>query len=544
MKATGPISYQPLLDSMAGLKWRYAFLALIVTFVLMTFHETLFYAGSLKTTYSVSLWVFSSSSEDSDAMWTADNDDRQLIDYRILKLPDVRGDPCKKQRELNNTNAQKISIVMQFYNYEFYDLKMTLGSILYNTNSALIGEIIVVDDGSTLDYLVLLAQEYFSAMPVVKLLRNEQQLGLAKLRNRGFYEAQYDVIVYISPTVVCTKGWLEPLLDLIDQKPQTIAVPHFDNIEDLVSYSYSSTPLEHVPSLTTSLSIRLGKMAFSGFYDHVEVPVVRGDVFAVRKSVFASLGLYDINLSKDFAEHVELSLRISLCNGGSITMATCSRVGVININEVSKIISDSHAAYIANLWLDDKNKALVFQMRQMPSNFNSSSLKSSLLSAVGTNHRQCATFNNYVAKFGSATYVQRETNSNFGQLLNKNKKCACLGNDYSVEVMRCSTGLLVAENCLFELDDGKLVVDGLCLTAQVTNNILVQRCHPQDAKQKFNYTDGRFINVWTKSCLTQVTDPDNYSRQTVYVQSCIDEDDKFAQWEFVTLSQRNLFVAA
>ena len=46
------------------------------------------------------------------------------------------------------------SIIVEFFDYQLYDLKVTVGSVLLNTPADLIKEIIIVDDGSTLDHLI------------------------------------------------------------------------------------------------------------------------------------------------------------------------------------------------------------------------------------------------------------------------------------------------------------------------------------------------------------------------------------------------------
>ena len=51
------------------------------------------------------------------------------------------------------------------------------------------------------------------------------------------------------------------------------------------------------------------------------VPVVRGEVFAVRRSFLSSVGgLYDARLEDGTgaAQHIDLSLRTWLCGGGGI----------------------------------------------------------------------------------------------------------------------------------------------------------------------------------------------------------------------------------
>ncbi len=65
--------------------------------------------------------------------------------------------------------------------------------------------------------------------------------GSGKARFRGAQEATATYIVFLDTNTIVNAGWLEPLLDLLTREETTIAVPHFDNINDPVSYEYTTT---------------------------------------------------------------------------------------------------------------------------------------------------------------------------------------------------------------------------------------------------------------------------------------------------------------
>ena len=46
------------------------------------------------------------------------------------------------------------TIIIDFYDYQLYDLKVTIGSVLQFSRMDLVKEIIIVDDGSSLDYII------------------------------------------------------------------------------------------------------------------------------------------------------------------------------------------------------------------------------------------------------------------------------------------------------------------------------------------------------------------------------------------------------
>ena len=71
----------------------------------------------------------------------------------------------------------------------------------------------------------------------------------------------------------------------------------------------------------------------------VRTPALRGNVMAVRRTVFNELGGYDAMLAaemNDAGQNVELSLRAWTC-GVDIYTVPCSRVGVLNLRDPVKV---------------------------------------------------------------------------------------------------------------------------------------------------------------------------------------------------------------
>ena len=66
-------------------------------------------------------------------------------------------------------------------------------------------------------------------------------LGGGKARVRGVHESTAEYIIFLDTNTIVNAGWLEPLIDLVQREETSIAVPHYDNVNDPVSYEYSTT---------------------------------------------------------------------------------------------------------------------------------------------------------------------------------------------------------------------------------------------------------------------------------------------------------------
>ena len=74
--------------------------------------------------------------------------------------------------------SDKVSIIITFFDYQLYDLKATIDSVRLHTPDELIQEIIMVDDGSTLDYIKDDAKLYSDKVQKSRLIRLESREGM------------------------------------------------------------------------------------------------------------------------------------------------------------------------------------------------------------------------------------------------------------------------------------------------------------------------------------------------------------------------------
>ena len=274
----------------------------------------------------------------------------QTIDDVLGRIPDTRPAVCHSRKYEQLPVA---TVVVVFNDYQFYDAKLTLTSVLRDAElSQLVTEILLVDDASSREQVLQEIQNYIRSVsrsfPVVRLVRLRRRVG--RVRARSLAVDQHvvnDVVVCVDAGVVCVPGWLSPLLDLVSSASDgqtTIAVPHYDHLTHPVTLQYVETYSDLVATLSWSLTIRMQRQDAKNWDDESglsrTVPVLRGDVFAVRRTFLSSVGgLYDRRLEDGTGagEHIDLSLRTWLC-GGNIKV--CAAISVFISVTVSVLTDD------------------------------------------------------------------------------------------------------------------------------------------------------------------------------------------------------------
>lgn len=226
----------------------------------------------------------------------------QDIVQRLKSFGDARDKKCKRTEYFND---EKLTLISYFHNYQLYDLKMAL----LTATDELIGQLVIVDDGSTVDEVIKEAEVFFDNYDVpVVLLRNEVRRGVAGVFQRALQRAFYDAIVFLDTTAVCNEGWLPPLLQQLITDPNSIAVPHFDKV--------TLHPIFYIPiekhfvatlnwNLNTVLKVRNSK--------DMNSPGLKPDLFAFRKSMLKSIGMLDWNFMLGGGEMAELAVRAWAC---------------------------------------------------------------------------------------------------------------------------------------------------------------------------------------------------------------------------------------
>lgn len=115
-----------------------------------------------------------------------------------------------------NTPHPQISVIMPFYNAERF-IGESIESILAQTFSDF--ELIAIDDGSA-DTSAEIVRSYMARDKRIILLRNEQNLGIARTRNRGIHVARGQFIAFMDADDYSAPERLERQLEFFRQHPE------------------------------------------------------------------------------------------------------------------------------------------------------------------------------------------------------------------------------------------------------------------------------------------------------------------------------------
>lgn len=91
----------------------------------------------------------------------------------------------------------KVSVIIIFYNEPLSTLLRNVVSVLNRSPQHLLGEIVLVDDNSTLKELDFLPQHLEKLPPKIRLVRRNIHNGIVGARVRGARESKYPIIAFI-----------------------------------------------------------------------------------------------------------------------------------------------------------------------------------------------------------------------------------------------------------------------------------------------------------------------------------------------------------
>uniref|UniRef100_H2YVG4 Glycosyltransferase 2-like domain-containing protein n=1 Tax=Ciona savignyi TaxID=51511 RepID=H2YVG4_CIOSA len=128
-------------------------------------------------------------------------------------LREFRHPLCVDRSPFNYKKLPNTSVIIVFYNEGWSTLLRTIYSVLHNTPDILLEEIILIDDGSTIDNLGKELHDYIANLPKIKLIRTGRREGLMRARLLGLAQAVGEVVAFVDCHCECTHGWLEPLLE-------------------------------------------------------------------------------------------------------------------------------------------------------------------------------------------------------------------------------------------------------------------------------------------------------------------------------------------
>ena len=268
--------------------------------------------------------------------------------------PESRPCGCSLQAAAQEQAAiaagQRAAVIVITHNEAGCVLRRTLLAVLGRTPSALLHEVLVLDDASeppaerTVAAAGGLAAasradaagSLADAARLVRWQRGEARLGVARARAAAVAATSAPVMVFLDAHCEPQLGWLPPLLDHLRREPRAIALPVIESI-DPASFAYVPLTPAHAPprgvfdwNLTFHWRPRphepLATPAPCEGAGALANPAMAGGIFAVGRRWFDEAGGYDEGQEVWGGENVEMSIRVWSC-GGSLATLPCSRVG-------------------------------------------------------------------------------------------------------------------------------------------------------------------------------------------------------------------------
>ncbi|EEA06753.1 glycosyl transferase [Cryptosporidium muris RN66] len=253
--------------------------------------------------------------------------DRNVTDYRHNECKNISYDLDK---------LEGISVIIVFYNEPFSTLMRSVHSVLNRTPPKILREIVLVDDGSDLDYIKENGNNqlvnYLKTLPKTRLIRNPKRMGIVAARLAGIRASISPIFVILDSHIEVQPVWAEPLIQRIQEDPRRILMPQIDSIDSKTfefigggigcTLGFLWKLIEHAfPQEISVLPLRREAKS----YEYVTSPTMAGGLLAANKAFFTEIGSYDPQFEYWGTENLELSFRTWMC-GGIIECAPCSRV--------------------------------------------------------------------------------------------------------------------------------------------------------------------------------------------------------------------------
>ncbi|VDM20772.1 unnamed protein product [Wuchereria bancrofti] len=228
-----------------------------------------------------------------------------------------------------------VSIVIIYHNEALSVLIRMLNSIFDHTPSNILQEIILYDDYSDYDTMLInhvITYGNYVQWPMKKIItkRSNERLGLIRAKVYASRVAHGDVLIFLDSHCEVTPLWIEPLLLPIQEDSTRVVLP----VVDLIS----AKTFEFSKAMIAKGVFNWG-LEFKWKYipwEYWDLPennikpfrssTMSGGLLAIDRKYFHAMGEYDTGMEIWGVENIEMSIRIWLC-GGSILVAPCSHVG-------------------------------------------------------------------------------------------------------------------------------------------------------------------------------------------------------------------------
>lgn len=179
-------------------------------------------------------------------------------------------------------NIKNVSIIIPAYIIKADVFKLTknlLDNLFFKTKHINNCEIILVDDGSNINFIIFL-RRFFSKL---KIISNGKNLGFAAAVNAGIRESKNDLILLLNNDVeILESGWLVNLINGMNYFKADIVAPKQSMLDD---------KYEYIPDVKIKQYIKEKYFTY---------PV--GWCLLVKRDVFSKVGLLPLNFGIGFWE--------------------------------------------------------------------------------------------------------------------------------------------------------------------------------------------------------------------------------------------------
>jgi len=377
-------------------------------------------------------------------------------------IADQRNSLCTKDRKpFDYLNMPTASVVITFYNEGRSTLLRTIYSVLHTSPASLLKEIILIDDMSDKPHLKAPLEDDLREIPRVRLIRTVKREGLVRARLLGASKARGEVVVFLDCHCEAMPGWLEPLLERIQENNKVVAIPVIDNIDwnDFKYYYGGDQP--QIGGFDWRLTFQWHvvpeheKRRRSHEMAPIASPTMAGGLFAVHVQYFVDIGTYDKGMDIWGGENLELSFRAWMC-GGRLETIPCSHVGHVFPREspYPRPSFLKNTMRLAEVWMDGYQRHFhIRNPKAKEEDIGDISDRIALREKL-----QCKSFEWYLKNVYPSLHIPEDIPGRYGAL-------ECLGND------------------------GKYCLDyALPQTDPLSGQLSVYPCHGQGGNQFFEYS--------------------------------------------------------
>jgi GT2 family glycosyltransferase len=193
-----------------------------------------------------------------------------------------------------------ISVIIPSWNSKQF-LDSCINSILKQTVAPL--EILIVDNGSNDGFIESVATAY----PLVKVVFNGENLGVATAWNIGARISQGSILGFVNQDIEFRGDWLEQIECAIELYSRNAIIGSKLMYPDGKTIQHAGGEI-HYPTAVTHHRGK-GRLDIGAFEDNMDVDYVTGAAFAMSRELFDAVGGFDQRFYPAYFEDVDFCVR-------------------------------------------------------------------------------------------------------------------------------------------------------------------------------------------------------------------------------------------